>query len=74
MLQGKAANGIGVDINVTAETKALLEESMAWVLPDNRGHDRPERSVSEISEMILRKDNRAWREKRDASARRRRER
>jgi hypothetical protein len=54
------ANKVRVDINVTAETKHLLDGIVASELEDDRSSDRPERSKSEILEMVLRKGIRAW--------------
>ena len=51
-----------VDINITAETKARLDEILDAEWAEDRGGDRPERSKSEILEMILRKGIRAWKQ------------
>ena len=59
-----AANKIRVDINVTAETKRLLDGIVDSELEDDRRHERPERSKSMILEMVLRKGTRAWQKER----------
>ena len=51
-----------VDINITAQTKLELDEILAAEWAEDRGGDRPERSKSEILEMILRKGIRAWKQ------------
>ena len=62
-VNGAAANKVRVDINVTAETKHLLDGIVASELEDDRQNDRPERSRSEVLEMILRKGAHAWQER-----------
>jgi hypothetical protein len=57
-----AANKIRVDINVTRETKIQLDEVLEAEWVNDRSSDRPERSKSEILEMILRKGIRAWKQ------------
>jgi len=58
----EGANKVRVDINVTADTKTLLDAVIADELEEDRCNDRPERSKSEILEMILRKGCRAWKD------------
>lgn len=58
------ANKIRVDINVTAETKRLLDGIVDLELQDDKANDRPERSKSEILEMVLRKGAHAWQDQR----------
>lgn len=53
-------NKVRVDINVTAQTNDLLDGIVASELEDDRRNDRPERSKSEILEMVLRKGAHAW--------------
>jgi len=48
------------DVNVTAETKRMLEEILEFELAEDRRHDRPERTKSEILEMVWRKGYRFW--------------
>ena len=58
----EGANKVRVDINVTADTKALLDAVIADELEEDRCNDRPERSKSEILEMVLRKGYNAWKD------------
>ena len=60
MSRGGGANKVRVDINLTADTKRLLDGIVASELEDDRANDRPERSRSEVLEMILRKGAHAW--------------
>jgi hypothetical protein len=56
------ANKLRVDINVTAETKQLLDRIVGLELQEDRENDRPDRSRSEILEMVLRKGAKAWKQ------------
>jgi len=47
---------------MAAETKALLDTLIADELEEDRSRDRPERSQSEILEMVLRKGYRSWKQ------------
>jgi hypothetical protein len=60
MSRDHGANKVRIDINVTADTKRLLDELRQFELAEDRNHDRPERSKSEILEMVLRKGYRSW--------------
>jgi hypothetical protein len=53
-------NKVRVDINVTAETKRLLDGIIDFEQQEDRKNDRPERSKSEVLEMVLRKGAHAW--------------
>jgi hypothetical protein len=53
-------NKVRVDINVTAETKRLLDGIIDFEQQDDRRNDRPERSKSEVLEMVLRKGAHMW--------------
>ena len=57
-----AANKVREDVNITRETKHLLDEIVDIELELDRRNDRPERSRSVILEMILRKGIRAWKQ------------
>ncbi len=62
-MQAKTMNGhnkVRVDINVSQETKQALDQILDAELSADRRGDRPERSKSEILEMVLRKGIRAW--------------
>ena len=59
-MSDSGANKVRVDISVTADTKTHLDNVIAQELEDDRSRDRPERSKSEILEMIIRKGYRAW--------------
>jgi hypothetical protein len=62
-LQAKTVNGqnkVRVDINVSRETKLALDQILDAELAEDRRRDRPERSKSEVLEMVLRKGIRAW--------------
>lgn len=59
MAQG-GANKVRVDINITAETKRLLDNIIQKELEEDRENDRPERSKSMILEMVFRKGGKAW--------------
>jgi hypothetical protein len=54
------ANKVRVDINMTAETKRLLDDIIDHELEQDRKNDRPARSKSEILEMVVRKGCRLW--------------
>lgn len=56
----EAANKVRVDINVTAQTKQLLDGIVTAEHQDDWVNDRPERSRSMILEMILRKGAKVW--------------
>ena len=56
----EGANKVRVDINLTADTKRLLDGIVDVELREDRNNDRPERSRSEILEMVLRKGARTW--------------
>jgi hypothetical protein len=47
---------------MSADTKADLDHVIATELEEDRSRDRPERSKSEILEMILRKGCRTWKQ------------
>jgi hypothetical protein len=59
-----AGNKVRVDINVSAETKRQLDGIIDIELQDDRENDRPERSKSEVLEMIMRKGIHVWQEAR----------
>jgi hypothetical protein len=59
-LSREASNKVRVDVNVTAQTKELLDKIVNIELEEDRQNDRPERSKSEILEMVLRKGAKAW--------------
>jgi hypothetical protein len=60
MIRETTANKVRVDVNVTAQTKHLLDGIVTAELEDDKANDRPERSRSMILEMILRKGARIW--------------
>lgn len=64
MSRETGANKLRVDINVTAETKQLLDKIVGLELQEDRENDRPDRSRSEILEMVLRKGAKTWLEAR----------
>jgi hypothetical protein len=53
-------NKVRVDINVSRETKLALDRILDAELQEDRRGDRPERSKSDVLEMVLRKGIRAW--------------
>jgi hypothetical protein len=59
------ANKVRVDISVSADTKTLLDAIIADEVEEDRSRDRPERSKSEILEMVLRKGCRTWKQERE---------
>ena len=62
MSRESGANKVRVDISVTADTKANLDNVIALELEDDRSRERPERSKSEILEMVLMKGYRTWKQ------------
>jgi hypothetical protein len=62
MPRDRGASKIRVDINVSAQTKQQLDAIIDCELEDDHNHDRPERSRSEILEMIIRKGIKMLRE------------
>jgi len=59
---------VRVEANITTETKHLLDQILASELETDRRQDRPERSKSEILEMVLRKGARTWKQERELIA------
>lgn len=53
-------NKVRVDINVTAETKRLLDGIIEFEQQEDRKNDRPERSKSEVLETVLRRGAHTW--------------
>lgn len=62
MTRQNGINKIRVDISMTTHTKANLDSVVAAELEEDRSRDRPERSQSEILEMVLMKGYRAWKQ------------
>jgi len=59
---------VRVEANITTETKHLLDQILASELEADRREERPERSNSEILEMVLRKGVRTWKQEREPVA------